>query len=216
MGHIHNLIFLSPMLIRLYDENPNLKEILKIVEILRDGGVIIYPTDTIYGIGCDITKSKAVERVARIKKINPEKTALSFIFSDLSHISDYCKPLNNSIFKLLKKNLPGPFTFILDANSNVPKLFKSSKKSLGIRIPNNNIIREIIRELGNPILSTSVHDEDTIIEYTTDPELIHEKFGDLVDLVIDGGYGGNVPSTIVDCTGDEPVITRVGKGELIQ
>lgn len=204
------------MLIRLYDENPNLKDILKIVELLRDGGVIIYPTDTIYGIGCDITKSKAVERVARIKKINPEKTALSFIFSDLSHISDYCKPLNNSIFKLLKKNLPGPFTFILDANSNVPKLFKSSKKSLGIRIPNNNIIREIIRELGNPILSTSVHDEDTIIEYTTDPELIHEKFGDLVDLVIDGGYGGNIPSTIVDCTGDEPVITRVGKGELIE
>ena len=204
------------MLIRLYDENPNLKEILRIVEILRDGGVIIYPTDTVYGIGCDITKSKAVERVARIKRINPEKTALSFIFSDLSHISDYCKPLSNSIFKLLKKNLPGPFTFILDANSNVPKLFKSSKKSLGIRIPNNNIIREIIRELGNPILSTSVHDEDTIIEYTTDPELIHEKFGDLVDLVIDGGYGGNVPSTIVDCTGDEPVITRIGKGELIQ
>ena len=204
------------MLIRLYDENPNPKEILKIVEILRDGGVIIYPTDTIYGIGCDITKSKAVERVARIKRFNPEKTALSFIFSDLSHISDYCKPLSNSIFKLLKKNLPGPFTFILDANSNVPKLFKSSKKSLGIRIPNNNIIREIIKELGNPILSTSVHDDDTILEYTTDPELIHEKFGDLVDLVIDGGYGGNVPSTIVDCTSDEPVITRVGKGELLQ
>ena len=204
------------MLIRLYDENPNLKEILKIVEILRDGGVIIYPTDTIYGIGCDITKPKAVERVARIKNIKPEKTALSFIFSDLSHISDYCKPLSNSTFKLLKKNLPGPFTFILDANSNVPKLFKSSKRSLGIRIPNNNIIREIIRQLGNPILSTSVHDDDTIIEYTTDPELIHEKFGDLVDLVIDGGYGGNIPSTIVDCTGDEPIITRIGKGELIQ
>ena len=204
------------MLIRLYDENPNLKEILKIVDILRDGGVIIYPTDTIYGIGCDITKPKAVERVARIKKIKPEKTALSFIFSDLSHISDYCKPLSNSTFKLLKKNLPGPFTFILDANSNVPKLFKSSKRSLGIRIPNNNIIREIIRELGNPILSASVHDDDTIIEYTTDPELIHEKFGDLVDLVIDGGYGGNIPSTIVDCTGDEPIVTRIGKGELIQ
>ena len=204
------------MLIRLYDENPNLKEILKIVEILRGGGVIIYPTDTIYGIGCDITKPKAVERVARIKNIKPEKTALSFIFSDLSHISDYCKPLSNSTFKLLKKNLPGPFTFILDANSNVPKLFKSSKRSLGIRIPNNNIIREIIRELGNPILSTSVHDDDTIIEYTTDPELIHEKFGDLVDLVIDGGYGGNIPSTIVDCTGDEPMIIRVGKGELIE
>ena len=204
------------MLIRLYDENPNLKEVLKIVEILRDGGVIIYPTDTIYGIGCDITKPKAVERVARIKNIKPEKTTLSFIFSDLSHISDYCKPLSNSTFKLLKKNLPGPFTFILDANSNVPKLFKSSKKHLGIRIPNNNIIREIIRELGNPILSTSVHDDDSIIEYTTDPELIYEKFGDLVDLVIDAGYGGNIPSTIVDCTGDEPVITRVGKGELIE
>ncbi len=204
------------MRIRLYDENPNLKEILKIVEILRNGGVIIYPTDTIYGIGCDITKPKAVERVARIKNIRPEKTALSFIFSDLSHISDYCKPLSNSTFKLLKKNLPGPFTFILDANSNVPKLFKSSKKSLGIRIPNNNIVREIVRELGNPILSTSVHDDDTIIEYTTDPELIHEKFGNLVDLVIDSGYGGNIPSTIVDCTGDEPIITRIGKGDLIQ
>ena len=202
------------MLIRLYDENPNPKDLLKIVEILRDGGVIIFPTDTIYGIGCDITKPKAIERVARIKNVKPEKAALSFIFYDLSNISDYCKPISNSIFKLMKKNLPGPFTFILNANSNIPKLFRSTKKSIGIRIPNNNIIREIVKELGNPILSTSVKDDDTIIEYSTDPELIHEKFGDLVDLVIDGGFGGNIPSTIIDCIGNEPVITRQGKGEL--
>jgi len=203
------------MLIRLYNENPNIKDILKVVEILRDGGVIIYPTDTIYGIGCDITKPKAVERVARIKNIKVEKAAFSFIFYDLSNITDYCKPIPNWVFKMMKKNLPGPFTFILNANNNIPKLFRSTKKSIGIRIPQNNIIREIVKELGNPILSTSVHDEDTIIEYTTDPELIHEKFGDLVDLVIDGGYGGNIPSTVIDCIGSEPVITRYGKGELI-
>ena len=203
------------MLIRLYDENPNPRDLLKVVEILRDGGVIIFPTDTIYGIGCDITNPKAIERVARIKNVKPEKAALSFIFYDLSNISDYCKPISNSIFKLMKKNLPGPFTFILNANSNIPKLFRSTRKSIGIRIPQNNIIREIVKELGNPILSTSVKDDDTIIEYTTDPELIHEKFGDLVDLVIDGGFGGNIPSTIIDCVGNEPVITRQGKGELI-
>jgi tRNA threonylcarbamoyl adenosine modification protein (Sua5/YciO/YrdC/YwlC family) len=203
------------MLIRLYNDNPNSKDILKVVEILREGGVIIFPTDTIYGIGCDITKSKAVERIARIKNVKPEKAAFSFLFYDLSTISDYCKPIPNGIFKLMKKNLPGPFTFILNANTNIPKLFRSNKKSIGIRIPQNNIIREIVRELGNPILSTSVKDDDTIIEYTTDPELIHEKFGDLVDLVIDGGFGGNIPSTVIDCIGNEPVITRQGKGELI-
>ncbi len=203
------------MLIRLYDENPNPRDLLKIVEILQDGGVIIFPTDTIYGIGCDITKPKAIERVARIKNVKPEKAALSFIFYDLSNISDYCKPISNSIFKLMKKNLPGPFTFILNANSNIPKLFRSTKRSIGIRIPDNNIIREIVKELGNPILSTSVKDDDTILEYTTDPELIHEKFGELVDLVIDGGFGGNIPSTIVDCIGNDPVITRQGKGELV-
>ena len=204
------------MLIKLYDENPNPKDILKIVEILRDGGVIIYPTDTIYGIGCDITKPKAVDRVARIKNVKPEKADFSFIFYDLSNISDYCKPIPNGIFKLMKKNLPGPFTFILNANSNIPKLFRSTKKNIGIRIPQNNIIREIVRELGNPILSTSVRDKDTITEYTTDPELIHEKYGDLVDLVIDGGFGGNIPSTVIDCLGNEPVITRQGKGNLIE
>jgi tRNA threonylcarbamoyl adenosine modification protein (Sua5/YciO/YrdC/YwlC family) len=204
------------MLIRLYDENTNLKDILKVVEILRDGGVIIYPTDTIYGIGCDITKPKAVERVARIKNVKPEKADFSFIFYDLSNISDYCKPIPNGIFKLMKKNLPGPFTFIMNANSNIPKLFRSTKKSIGIRVPDNNIIREIVKELGNPILSTSVRDEDAIIEYTTDPELIHEKYGDLVDLVIDGGFGGNIASTVIDCIGSEAIITRHGKGELIE
>ena len=204
------------MLIKLYIENPNPKDILKAVEILRNGGVIIFPTDTIYGIGCDITKAKAIERVARIKNVKPEKADFSFLFYDLSNISDYCKPISNGIFKLMKKNLPGPFTFILNANSNIPKLFRSTKKNIGIRVPQNNIIREIVRELGNPILSTSVRDEDTIIEYTTDPELIHEKFGDLVDLVIDGGFGGNIPSTVIDCIGSEPVITRLGKGELIE
>jgi len=203
------------MLIRLYDENTNLKDILRVVEILRDGGVIIYPTDTIYGIGCDITKPKAVERIARIKNVKPEKADFSFIFYDLSNISDYCKPIPNGIFKLMKKNLPGPFTFIMNANSNIPKLFRSTKKSIGIRVPQNNIIREIVKELGNPILSTSVRDNDSILEYTTDPELIHEKYGDLVDLVIDGGVGGNIPSTVIDCIGNEPVITRKGKGELI-
>lgn len=204
------------MLIRIYDENPNIKDILKVVETLRAGGVIIYPTDTIYGIGCDITKPKAVERVARIKNVKPEKADFSFIFYDLSNISDYCKPIPNGIFKMMKKNLPGAFTFILNANSNIPRLFRSTKKSIGIRVPQNNIIREIVKELGNPILSTSVRDADTIIEYTTDPELIHEKFGDLVDLVVDGGYGGNIPSTVIDCVGNEPIITRIGKGELIE
>jgi len=204
------------MLIRLYNENPNPKDILKVVEILQNGGVIIYPTDTIYGIGCDITKPKAVERIARIKNVKPEKAEFSFIFYDLSNISDYCKPIPNTIFKLMKKNLPGPFTFIMHANSNIPKLFRSTKKHIGIRIPQNNIIREFVRELGNPILSTSVRDDDTVIEYSTDPELIHEKYGELVDLVIDGGFGGNVASAIIDCTGSEPVVSRIGKLELIE
>jgi tRNA threonylcarbamoyl adenosine modification protein (Sua5/YciO/YrdC/YwlC family) len=202
------------MLIRLYNENPNTNDILKAVEVLRNGGVIIYPTDTIYGIGCDINKPKAVERVARIKNTRPDKPDCSLIFYDLSQISDYSKPIPNSIFKLLKKNLPGPFTFVLNANSNVPKLFKNSKKSIGIRVPDNNIIREIVKELGNPILSTSVHDDDEIIEYITDPELIHEKYGDQVDLVIDGGFGDNRPSTVLDCTTGEPLLLRIGKGVL--
>jgi tRNA threonylcarbamoyl adenosine modification protein (Sua5/YciO/YrdC/YwlC family) len=201
------------MLVKLFNENPNLREILKIVEVLRKGGLIIYPTDTIYGLGCDITNAKAVEKVARIKGVKVEKNNFSFICSDLSHISDFTKPISNSVFKLMKKNLPGPFTFILEANNNVPKYFKG-KKTVGIRVPDNNIIREIVRELGNPILSTSIHDEDEILEYTTDPELIYEKYQDIAEVVIDGGYGEFIPSTIVDCTGDEIQIIREGKGVL--
>ena len=201
------------MLVKLFNENPNLREIIRIVDVLRKGGLIIYPTDTVYGLGCDITNAKAVEKVARIKGVKVEKNSFSFICSDLSHISDYTKPISSSVFKLMKKNLPGPFTFILDANNNLPKYFKV-KKTVGIRVPNNNIIREIVRELGNPILSTSVYDDDEIIEYTTDPELIHEKYQEIADIVIDGGYGELIPSTIVDCTGDEITVVRVGKGVL--
>jgi tRNA threonylcarbamoyl adenosine modification protein (Sua5/YciO/YrdC/YwlC family) len=202
------------MFVRLFNENPNPREIRRIVEILRDGGIIIYPTDTVYGMGCDITQPKAVEKVARIKGINIEKSNFSFICSDFSHLSDYTKPIPNSVFKLMKKNLPGPFTFILEANNNVPKYFKGKKKTVGIRVPDNNIIRDIVAELGNPILSTSIHDEDEILEYTTDPELIYEKYQEIADVVIDGGYGELIPSTIVDCSTDEIVIVREGKGIL--
>ncbi|WP_321371428.1 L-threonylcarbamoyladenylate synthase [uncultured Draconibacterium sp.] len=201
------------MLVRLFNENPNPREVRKIVDILRNGGVIVYPTDTVYGLGCDITNQKAVEKVARYKGIQIEKSNFSFICSDFSHLSDYTKPIPNHIFKIIRKNLPGPFTFILNANNSVPRYFKGKKKTVGIRIPDNNIIREIVSELGNPIMSTSVHDEDEILEYTTDPELIHEKYGEIADVVIDGGYGELVPSTIIDCTADEPAIVRQGKGE---
>ncbi|MCK5821535.1 MAG: threonylcarbamoyl-AMP synthase [Bacteroidales bacterium] len=202
------------MLIKLYNTNPNQREIDKVVKLLRDGGVIIYPTDTVYGLGCDITKQRAVERIARIKGVKPDKSNFSFIVDDLSHLSDFTKPLNNNIYKLMKRNLPGPFTFILEANSNVPKLLKRKKKDVGIRIPDNNIIRAIVRELGNPILTTSIHSIDRIVEYDTDPELIHEEMDHLVDLVIDGGYGNNIPSTVVDCTGSELEIIRQGLGKL--
>lgn len=202
------------MLIRLYNENPNPREIRKVVDVLRDGGIIIYPTDTVYGLGCDITNAKAVDKVARFKGISIEKANFSFICSDLSHISDYTKPISNTVFKLMKKNLPGPFTFILDANNNVPRYFKGKKKTVGIRVPDNNIIHEIVLELGNPILSTSIRDEDEIIEYTTDPELIYEKYQDFAEIVIDGGPGELIPSTVIDCTGDTIEILREGKGVL--
>ncbi len=202
------------MLIRLYNENPNIREIRKIVDVLHNGGLIIYPTDTVYGLGCDITNYKAVEKVAKIKGVKIEKANFSFICSGLSHLSDYTRPISNHLFKLIKRHLPGPFTFILDANNNVPKYFKGKKKTVGIRIPDNTIIRTIVEELGNPILSTSIHDEDEILEYTTDPELIFEKYKDLVDIVIDGGYGELTPSTVVDCTGGNLEILREGKGIL--
>lgn len=202
------------MLLRLYNENPNPREVRKIVGILRDGGIIIYPTDTVYGLGCDITNSKAVEKVARFKGVTIEKANFSFICSDLSHLSDYTRPISNTVFKLIRKNLPGPFTFILEANNKVPKYFNGKKKTVGIRIPDNNIIRDIVYELGNPILSTSIRDEDEILEYTTDPELIYEKYQDIADVVIDGGYGELTPSTIIDCTSEEQKIMRQGKGFL--
>lgn len=205
------------MLIKLYNENPNAKELDKIVACLRNGGVIIYPTDTVYGIGCDINNQKAIERLCKIRNIKPEKANLSFICYDLSHLSDYIKPIDNHTFRILKKALPGAFTFIFNASSLVPKLLhRSSKKTVGIRVPDNNIIREIVRLLGNPIVSSSIHDDDEVIEYTTDPELIYEKYADLVDIVIDAGYGGNEVSTIVDFTSGEAEIIRQGKGDIEQ
>ena len=200
------------MLIKIYPENPNPKAIEQVVSILRKGGLIIYPTDTVYGLGCDITNQKAIEKICRLRGIKPQKANFSFICHDLSHISDYIKPIDTTVFRLIKKALPGPFTFIFNANNNVPKLLSSNKKTVGIRVPDNTIARCIVRELGNPVISTSIHDDDEIIEYTTDPELIYEKFKDTVDAVIDGGYGDNIPSTVIDCTSGEFEVIRQGKG----
>ncbi len=202
------------MLLRIHPDNPSERQIRLVVDCLKDGGVIIFPTDTIYAIGCDIYRQKAVDRVAQIKGVRKEKANFSFICQDLSHLSEFSRPIDNAIYKLMRKNLPGPFTFILSANNNVPKIFQSKKKSIGIRIPDNNIAREIVLVLGNPIMSTSVHDDDEIIEYTTDPELIYERYKNQVDIVVDGGYGDNMASTIVDCSSLEPEILRVGKGVL--
>ena len=202
------------MLLRIYPENPNPKEIKKVVDCLKNGGIIIYPTDTVYGIGCDVNNKKAMERVCRIKGLDIKKHNLAFVCYDLSHISVFTKQLSTSTYKLMKKTLPGPYTFILEANNSIPKLFKNSKKEIGIRIPDNNIPREIVKELGNPIATTSVKDKDMLIEYSTDPELIYEHFNKLVDIIIDGGYGETVPSTIVDCTNENPEIIRKGKGDI--
>ena len=199
--------------IKLYNENPNEKEIAKIVEVLRNGGLIIYPTDTVYGLGCDITNTKALEKIARIKGVKLEKANFSFVCSDLKNLSDYVKQIDSSTFKLLKRALPGAYTFIMQGNNNLPKDFKK-KKTVGIRVPDNLIARTIVERLGNPIVSTSIYDEDDVIEYTTDPELIFEKWQNLVDIVIDGGYGDNTASTIIDLSGDEPVVIREGKGDV--
>ncbi len=200
------------MLIKIYPENPNIREIDKVVQMLRDGGLVIYPTDTVYAIGCDALNVRAVEKICKMKNIDPRKVNLSIICYDLSNISEYVK-VDTPTFKLMKQHLPGPFTFILNANSNLPKIYKN-RKTVGIRVPDNNIIRELVKELGNPILTTSIHDKDDMDEYSTDPELIHEKYENNVDIVIDGGIGGIEPSTIVDYTGEEPEITRQGKGIL--
>ena len=205
-------LFFAIMLIRIYNENPNQKHIRKIADLLEQGGIIIYPTDTVYAMGCDIRATKTIEKIARFKGLNPQNPDLSLIFHDMSQLSEYTVIHDNNIFKLLKRNLPGPFTFIVPANNQIPRMFKNKKKTVGIRIPDNNIVLELVRELGHPIITTSIHDPDELIEYTTDPELIYEKYNEFVDAVIDGGYGHNEPSTIVDCTGDEIAIVRQGLG----
>ena len=199
--------------IKIYEENPNPKAISQVVDVLKKGGLIIYPTDTVYGLGCDITNIKALEKVAKIKGVKLEKANFSFICHDLSNLSDYVKQISTSVFKILKRALPGPYTFILPGSKSLPNPFKK-RKTVGIRVPNNNIALDIVKQLGNPIISTSIRDEDEILEYTTDPELILEKWGNLVDLVIDGGYGGNEASTVIDLSDEEPVIVRSGKGDL--
>ena len=199
--------------IKIYEDKPSEAAIKKVVEVLRNGGLVIYPTDTVYGLGCDITNSRALEKIAKIKGIKLEKANFSFVCSDLSNLSDYVKQIDTSTFKILKRALPGPYTFILPGNNDLPKEFRK-KKTVGIRVPDNNIAREIVKLLGNPIVSTSIHDEDEVIEYSTDPELIFEKWNNKVDLVIDGGYGDNIASTIIDLTGYEPEVIREGKGSL--
>jgi len=201
------------MFLKIYQENPNIKEIDKVVKVLREGGLVIYPTDTVYAIGCDALNVRAVEKICQIKGINPQKSNLSIICHDLSNISEYAK-VSNAAFKLMRKYLPGPYTFILPTSSELPKIYKK-RKEVGIRIPDSNIVRQIVKELGNPLLTTSIRDEDEVVEYTTDPELIYEKYENLVDIVIDGGYGGLDASTVVDCTTDDFEVMRQGKGEII-
>lgn len=199
------------MLLHIHPENPQPRLIKQVVESLQQGGIIIYPTDTVYGLGCDILQQKAVERICRIKKVDPKKAQLSFVCSDLSHLSEYAKPLSNPVYRLLKEHLPGPYTFILSASKMVPKIMQSKKDTIGLRIPANNIAMAIIKELGRPILSASLPGE--MVEDYTDPEVMHENFMHEVEYVIDGGIGGMVPSTVIDCTGDEPVLIREGLGE---
>lgn len=201
--------------IKLYEENTNPKDLKLVTECFKDGGVVIYPTDTVYTMGCDIESRDGIERVARIKNVKPEKADFSFVFYDLSHISEYTRQFDSQVFKILKRNLPGPFTFILEANNSIPRLFRNKKRTLGIRVPDNTICRNMVDKLERPIISSSIHDEDEVIEYTTDPELIFEKYENLVDLVVDGGYGNNEASTVVDLSQGEVEIIRQGIGELM-
>lgn len=201
------------MFIKIYPENPNEKEVDKAVKLLKEGGILIYPTDSVYAMGCDALNVRGVEKIYKYRGVEAQKALLSIICYDLSNISEYAR-VNNNQFKILKKNLPGPFTFILEASNRLPKIYKM-RKTVGIRVPDNNIIRALVKGLENPILTASIKDEDEVIEYITDPELIFEKYQHQVEAVIDGGYGNNEPTTVVDLTGDEPVIVRQGIGELI-
>jgi tRNA threonylcarbamoyl adenosine modification protein (Sua5/YciO/YrdC/YwlC family) len=200
--------------VQIHPLNPELRKIEEIVKILRNDGIIIYPTDTVYAIGCDIYNNKAMEKLSRIKGVKPEKANFSFICYDLSHISDFTMPFSTSIYKMMRRNLPGAFTFILNANNSIPKLFKNNKRTVGIRVPDNNIIRELVKQLGNPIATTSLHVHEEI-EYPNHPELIFEAYSHLVDAVIDGGMGGVEPSTVIDCTNDDITIVRQGAAQLI-
>ena len=200
------------MLIKIYPENPDERRIQQVIDVLKKGGVIVYPTDSVYSMGCDMTNKRAVEKMAQLKGVKLEEANFSLICYDLSNISEYTVQFGTDIYKMMKRALPGPYTFILNANKNIPKLFQSKKQTIGIRVPNNNIARTIVNQLGNPMLSTSVHDDDEILEYTTDPELIHERYDGQVDLVIDGGFGNNEASTVIDCTGETPEILRQGIG----
>ncbi len=202
------------MLVHIYEENPNPKKIRQMADLLENGGIIIYPTDTIYAMGCAITSMKAIDKLAHFKGLNPGNPDMSLIFHSMSQLSEYTVIHDNNIFKLLKRNLPGPFTFIVQANNQIPKLFMGKKKTVGIRIPDNNIVLELSRELGKPIITTSIHGSDEVFEYITDPELIYEKYRDFADAVIDGGFGKNDASTVVDCTGEEIRIIRQGPGIL--
>jgi tRNA threonylcarbamoyl adenosine modification protein (Sua5/YciO/YrdC/YwlC family) len=199
------------MVLHIHPEDPQPRLIKQVVESLQRGGIIIYPTDTVYGLGCDILQQKAVERICRIKKVDPKKAQLSFVCSDMSHLSDFAKPLSTPVFRLLKEYLPGPYTFILPASKMVPKILQSKKDTIGLRIPGNKIAMAIVRELGRPILSASLPGE--MVEDYTDPEVMYENFRNEVDYVVDGGIGGTVPSTIIDCTNNEPVLIREGLGE---
>ena len=200
-------------LIKVHPENPHERAIEQIVETLKDGGLIIYPSDTVYGLGCDITNAKAMEKLCRLKGIKQEKAQFSFVCNDLSHLAYYTKPISNTSFKLLKRALPGPFTFVMEASSKLPNTYKN-RKTVGIRVPDHLVPQLIVEKLGNPIASTSIKDDDEIIEYTTDPELIAEKFDKLVDVVVDSGPGGNIASTVVDISAEEVLVLREGKGDI--
>ncbi len=204
------------MLIKIYPENPAPRQIRQVVSTLNTGGTIIFPTDTVYGMGASIFENKAIDKIISIKGLKRKDVNFSFIFNNLSMLSEFTKPISNDIYRMMRRNLPGPFTFILNANNKIPKIFQSKKKTIGIRIPNNPILMEIIDQLGHPILTTSIYDEDKVVEYTSDPMLIDLSFGNRVDLVIDGGFGDNQPSTVIDCTGEIPEIVRQGKGILVE